>query len=95
MNVDKLKALLEQYQKDIADEYARKGGEDIGGEHKSDSLSLNHLYWMAKEVRAQLEAREPNWGKVNRWIGWVQAGMYVNGLREVDDMRAEITESLS
>lgn len=95
MNVDKLKSLLDSYARLVGDEYSRCGGEDIGAETKTDSLCLSHIYWMIKEVRGQLDAKDPNWGKVNRWIGWIQAGLYTHDLRTVDEMRAEVTEALS
>lgn len=40
--------------------------------------SLPHIKWMLTELR-----KEKEWGKHNRWLGFIQYGLIINGLTTV------------
>ena len=57
---------------------------------------LGHALWMLHEMREDLEgygyetedaASDRTWDKFNRWLGFVQGVLWINGVYTIDEMR--------
>jgi len=50
-----------------------------------ETLSEPHLKWMICTCQENLD----NWSisKLNRWIGWIQAGLYIGGKASMDELK--------
>ncbi len=57
---------------------------------------LKHALWMVHEMIRRLEAdEEASPGQADRWIGFIQAIYWVNGLHSIEDMGIANTRELS
>lgn len=55
----------------------------------TEAQALNHALWMCVEVRTKL-FQEPgviNQGKINRWLGFIQATLWMQDLYTIDDLK--------
>lgn len=56
----------------------------------STRQALEHAGWMCDQIPGMVEAeREASLGKVMRWLGFVQATLWANGIRSVEQMRGD------
>ena len=52
------------------------------------SMGIKHARWMIQEMIGRLEAnKETGEGQAERWIGFIQALLWVNGFYSIDEMR--------
>ena len=88
MNPDRAKALVSSYVDVLYKECLEIDApvrQSVG-----TPLSVGHLAWMCEEMLRHLAAKDTDWGKFNRWLGWVQCGMYANLIRELDQLRDDV-----
>ena len=50
-----------------------------------DSLSLSHLKWMIISCKNNIDTWSIS--KMNRWIGFIQAGLLMHKLATMDDLK--------
>ena len=51
----------------------------------TDALSLNHLKWMIMICKNNIDTWSVS--KMNRWIGFIQAGLLMHKLTSMDDLK--------
>lgn len=54
------------------------------------SIRLGHIRWMCQEMARRLNTEEPDiLEKANRWLGFVQATLWIDGFYTIDEMKAD------
>ena len=54
--------------------------------YRSDPISFEHLRWMCQEAqKIELNSHE-GWGKLNRWLGFIQGYLWMEDF-SIDEMR--------
>lgn len=60
--------------------------DDLTNESSKSTLSMNHIRWMINEIPRMID--DPNKKeKANRWIGFIQGILWINGYYSINDMR--------
>jgi hypothetical protein len=52
-----------------------------------DCEQLDHILWMIQEIRKMLQSPNPNLGKINRWLGFIQGTFWSLGKFTIKEMR--------
>lgn len=88
MTLDQVAKVITEYEERLRELEARPICVEMTLRRPTEAQALNHALWMCVEMRTKLLV-EPkvNEGKVARWLGFVQATLWVYDLYSIDDMR--------
>lgn len=84
MNNQDLKKLAEKYKEMLI----KNNSTPIMNKEANDEYEhLDHIHWMCDQV---ITSQDWPVDKINRWIGFIQCGLWGAGIVSIDEMRNQI-----